>query len=262
MNTSLLLIYLKDNSMSTSNAKMKPSVRKLYEDRLLKAQDHLATLTIARDNLQAAIEQAQDDVVSLERTLADDEVLGHLTFLSPTSRGLTQLCRNIEQGVAVIKKTEQAQQSQSEPCGMIAVPFSHIFRMIVNAYDDSATTPDQPESEQFMTMAAHVPFYHECAQQSQPESILTSLKPTKPTPDTVSRVEQAQAIVQQLNIDDLVIANHLIELLDGLKYDIPLITPDRICELAVQNFEGIHRREHCTPMQDHGFRFYVMTGRK
>lgn len=248
--------------MSTSNAKMKPSVRKLYEDRLLKAQDHLATLTIARDNLQAAIEQAQDDVVSLERTLADDEVLAHLTFLSPTSKGLTQLCRNIEQGVAAIKKTEQAQQSQSEPCGMIAVPFSHIFRMIVNAYDDSTAQPELPESEQFMTMAAHVPFYHERAQHAM-DDLLTNLKPAEPAPlPTVCRKAQAEAIVRQLTVDDITIAYHVIELLANAGHDVATMTPDRVCELVVQQFEVIYRREHCTAMQDHGFRFYVMTGRK
>lgn len=248
--------------MSTSNAKMKPSVRKLYEDRLVKAQDHLATLMIARDNLQAAIEQAQDDVVSLERTLADDEVLAHLTFLSPSSRSLTQLCRNIEQGVAAIKKAEQARQPHSEPCGMIAVPFSHIFRMIVNAYDDSATAPELPESEQFMTMAAHVPFYHERAQHAM-DDLLTNLKPAEPVQHlAVCRKAQAEAIVQQLNVDDITIAQHILDLLASWGHAITTLTPDSVCELAVQKFEGVHRREHCVPMEDHGFRFYVMTSRK
>lgn len=243
--------------MSTSNAKMKPSVRKLYEDRLLKAQDHLATLMIARDNLQAAIEQAQDDVVGLERTLADDEVVGRRSFYLPTGEAATKLAQDIDAILAAIN----AQQPQPESCGMIAVPFSYINDMLQRAHGESAEQPELPGSEQFMTMATHVPFYHERSQ-SQMDRLMTQLSPAKPASDTVSRMEQARAIVQQLNVDDMSIAHYVIELLGNMKYDIPLITPDRICELAVERFENIHRREHCTVMQDHGFRFYVMTGRK
>ena len=204
--------------MNTVNAKMKPSVRKLYEERLLNAQNTLATLMTARDNLQAGIEQVQDEVVALERKLQDDDVAG---MKAPVGETLTQLCRKLAEQSALAFPGATPESRQVEiptPNGMIAIPFSHMVEMMRKVHQEKFEIPE----------AFRQDFMNAIAEQSP----------------ATKRQEQVEEMLDKLNIDDPVIAAHVIELLANKGYDVDALTPQAICELTVQNFPHVqwHRR--------------------
>lgn len=239
--------------MNTVNAKMKPSVRKLYEERLLNAQDTLATLMTARDNLQAGIEQVQDEVVALERKLQDDDVAGmkapqlpgYLEQIHQSLAGaekqapmgeatLTQLCRKLAEQSAIAFPGATPESRQVEiptPNGMIAVPFSHMVEMMRKVHQEKFEIPE----------AFRKDFMDAIAEQSP----------------TTKRQEQVEEMLDKLNIDDPVIAAHVIELLANRGYDVDALTPLTICELTVRKFPHVqwrHRLQGPTEMTVHIFR--------